>query len=145
MIRPEPVDQQLDIELCRLAAHRVTAIDVHRFASGQSVGERRTASGKGPPPDNDGGSLCGCSGSDCRAESELPLSATGSSLAHKKARHHEAAGQGLMECWDQPASDQRAAVGLVANYKRGMTLSAAAISEGRRPARCPIFKGPVLG
>lgn len=39
VIRPEPVDQRLDIQLCRLAALRMPAIDIEGFASGQGVGE----------------------------------------------------------------------------------------------------------
>ena len=34
----EPVDQRLDVELCRFAAHRMPAIDVERFAGRQGVG-----------------------------------------------------------------------------------------------------------
>ena len=39
VIRAKPVDQCLDIEFRGLAAHRMPAIDVDGFASGQGVGE----------------------------------------------------------------------------------------------------------
>ena len=39
VIGAEPVDQHLDVELCHFAACRMSAIDVHSFASGQGVGE----------------------------------------------------------------------------------------------------------
>lgn len=39
VIRPEPIDQRRDVEPGRLAAHRVTAVDVQSFASGQGFGE----------------------------------------------------------------------------------------------------------
>lgn len=39
MVGAEPIDQRLDIELCRFAAHRVPAVDIDGFAVGQGVGE----------------------------------------------------------------------------------------------------------
>jgi len=39
MIRPEPFDERLDVELCRLAAHWMRAVDIDGFTGGQDVGE----------------------------------------------------------------------------------------------------------
>lgn len=39
VVTAEPVNQRLDVELRRFAAHRVRTIDIDGFAGGQSVGE----------------------------------------------------------------------------------------------------------
>lgn len=39
VVTAEPVNQRLDVELRRFAAHRVSAIDIDGFAGGPGVGE----------------------------------------------------------------------------------------------------------
>jgi hypothetical protein len=39
VVTADPVNQRLDVELRRFAAHRVRTIDIDGFSGGQSVGE----------------------------------------------------------------------------------------------------------
>ena len=52
VVGPEPVDQRVNIELCRLAAHRMPAVDIDGFVGGQCIWrgcEARRSPLKGSP------------------------------------------------------------------------------------------------